>query len=142
FSTRLEASPCQEFSVSGTRSPLPTSALIASLASLHRSAPSTRAAQASASTPVEAVAAAPAAARALTTEDLRDWRSIRSPSLSHGGQWFGYLLAPNEGDAVVVLGSVNGPEELRFPVGEPGSGAGVTISEDGRHAAFLVFPDA
>src|SRR5690606_38393508 len=58
------------------------------------------------------------------------------------GRWFGYLLAPNEGDAVVVLRSVSGPQELRFPVGEPGSGAGVTISEDSRHAAFLVFPDA
>jgi dipeptidyl aminopeptidase/acylaminoacyl peptidase len=96
----------------------------------------------------QAVAAADAPAangtalRELSREDLREWRSIRNATISHDGSWFAYLLAPNEGDAQVVIRSVSGSREMRFPIGEPGAGAGVTISEDGRHAAFLMFPDA
>src|SRR5690606_41490194 len=88
-------------------------------------------------------AAAPApAVRELSRDDLREWKTIRNTTLSHDGSWCAYLLAPNEGAAQVVIRSVTGTRELRFPVGEPGPGAGVTISENGRHAAFLVFPDA
>lgn len=90
---------------------------------------------------VATTASAPAV-RELSRDDLREWKTIRNTTLSNDGSWFAYLLAPNEGDAQVVIRSVTGTRELRFPVGEPGPGAGVTISENGRHAAFLVFPDA
>ncbi|HUF25500.1 MAG TPA: prolyl oligopeptidase family serine peptidase [Gemmatimonadaceae bacterium] len=81
----------------------------------------------------------PAAARQLTSADLRGWRVIRNTSLSNDGRWFAYLLAPNEGDAEVVIRPTGEGDEKRFPVGQP-SAASVELSADGRWAAFTISP--
>ena len=41
--------------------------------------------------------------------------------LSNDGRWFAYQHAPNEGDAEVVLRSMQDGKETRIPIGEPPS---------------------
>jgi hypothetical protein len=65
------------------------------------------------------------AGRQLTLNDLLTWKGIRSPALSNDGKWFAYVIAPNEGDAeVVVRGTAAGAKELRFPIGDATAGGG------------------
>src|SRR5688572_3836924 len=94
------------------------------------------------------------AGRQLTLNDLVTWKSIRTPQLSNDGKSFAYVLAPNEGDAeVVIRGTAAGAKEMRFSIGElpapqPGpAGAAaaapaLTVSGNGRWAAFLIYPTA
>ena len=82
---------------------------------------------------------AAAGARLFAPSDLKGWRNIRNSSLSLDGKWFAYLLAPNEGDAEVVVRPVGAGEEKRYPVGEP-TGTSVQISGDSRWVAFTVSP--
>ena len=92
--------------------------------------------------------------RAIDVEDVIAWKTIGTPALSSDGQWFGYRLAPQEGDAEVVLKRARADRELRFPAGEQpqpdpaGGGRGgapvvassVAFSEDGKWAAFTTYP--
>ncbi|MEP6989601.1 MAG: prolyl oligopeptidase family serine peptidase [bacterium] len=91
------------------------------------------------------------AGRQLTLNDLLTWKAIRSPQLSNDGRWFAYILAPNEGDAeVVVRGTGAGAKEMRFPIGDASAGAGaagrggaaaattIAISGNNRWLAFMV----
>jgi dipeptidyl aminopeptidase/acylaminoacyl peptidase len=97
------------------------------------------------------------AGRQLTLNDLLTWKQIRTPLLSNDGKWFAYTLAPNEGDAEVVIRSTSaGAREWRFPVGD-GTGAGgaaggrgggatagaatgpLAISGNSRWVAFLIY---
>ena len=72
---------------------------------------------ATSSTPVSKWTPSASAGRQLTLNDLLTWKGIRSPALSNDGRWFAYILAPNEGDAeVVVRATAAGAKELRFPV--------------------------
>ena len=92
-----------------------------------------------------------AAGKQLTAADLKAWKGIRSSTLSNDGKWFAYILAPNEGDASVVIRSTaDGAKETRFAIGEmptqgggpfgaPG-GATLTISGDNKWAAFTIYP--
>ena len=95
--------------------------------------------------------------RQLTLNDLLTWKSVRSPQLTNDGKYFAYILAPNEGDAeVVVRGTESGATEKRFPVGDgsaggggggPGGGGGgaaapISFSGNGRWLAFVVRPSA
>ena len=97
------------------------------------------------------------AGRQLTLNDLLTWKSIRTPQLSNDGKSFAYVLAPNEGDAeVVIRGTAPGSREMRFAIGEipapqPGAGGGpnaapaaqqLAISGNGRWAAFLIYAPA
>lgn len=93
--------------------------------------------------------AARSALKQLDASDLAFWKNIRSATTSFDGSWFAYLLAPNEGDAEVVMRSTAaGGKEWRFPVGEPPVAAGpgpsadapVTISGDARWVAFTTYP--
>src|SRR3954469_25618007 len=93
-----------------------------------------------------------ASGRPVDVEDVTAWKTIATPVLSSDGQWFGYRLAPQEGDAEVVLKRVRADKELRFPAGEqpqPGfgggrgeaaAGASLAFSEDGKWAAFTAYP--
>ena len=89
--------------------------------------------------------------------DLKAWKSIRSSVLSNDGKWFAYVLAPNEGDASVVIRSTGTDnKEWTFPIGSSdawrGGGGGrggppgdatagpLSISADSRWAAFMVYP--
>src|SRR6187455_3246954 len=93
--------------------------------------------------------------RPVEIEDVIAWKTLGAPALSTDGRWFGYRLAPQEGDAEVVLKQVRGEKELRFPAwsqpqGEGGGGRGgaaaggvnasLAFSEDGRWAAFTSYP--
>ena len=58
--------------------------------------------------------------RSIEIEDVIAWKSIGSTVLASDGQWFGYRLAPQEGDAEIVLKRVRAEKEWRFPAGEIG----------------------
>ncbi len=85
---------------------------------------------------------------AITPTDISAWRSLRGATLSNDGAWFAYTVAPNEGDAdVIVRQTIAGGKEYRYPIGEapaggPGGAGGVQLSGDGKWAAFLVYPKA
>ena len=87
----------------------------------------------------------------LSSADLKAWKSIRSATLSNDGRWFAYILAPNEGDAsVVIRPTADGAKETRFAIGEvpPQSGnpfggpapTMLAVSGDSKWAAFTIFP--
>ena len=109
-------------------------------------------AQAPQSVSTTAAAGRAMAGKQLSPADSRDWKSIRSPVLSNDGHWFAYILAPNEGDANVVVRSTgDAGKELRFPIGEipapptnPFSGGATTtalaISGDSKWVAFSIYP--
>jgi dipeptidyl aminopeptidase/acylaminoacyl peptidase len=99
----------------------------------------------------------PAPKRPIEIADVIAWKTLGTPVLSSDGQWFGYRLAPQEGDADVVLKQIRGDKELKFPAGEQpqgegggggrggpgGPGGGTTslaFSEDGKWAAFTSYP--
>src|SRR4051812_18630050 len=90
--------------------------------------------------------------------DLKAWKSIRNAVLSNDGKWFAYVLAPNEGDAQLVVRSVGDGKETKYPVGNasgaggggrggpPGADAGaaagpVSISGDSKWLAFTIYPN-
>ncbi|MDE3172873.1 MAG: PD40 domain-containing protein, partial [Gemmatimonadota bacterium] len=101
---------------------------------------------------VPSAAARAQGARQMTIPDLRAWKSIRGPAVSPDGRWLAYQLAPNDGDASVVIRATHDTTEWKFPVGDAGAGAGggrggrgggsgpVTISGDSRWAMFTVAP--
>ena len=108
---------------------------------------------ATSSAPVSKWTPPASAGRQLTLNDLLTWKGIRSPALSNDGKWFAYVLAPNEGDAeVVVRATAAGAKELRFPIGDAtaggaaggrggagGGGASPSISGNNKWVAFLEY---
>src|SRR5260221_667028 len=66
----------------------------------------------------------PAPRHAVEVEDVIAWKAVGSTVLSADGQWFGYRLAPQEGDAEVVVRQVRGEKAMRFAIGEAPQGAG------------------
>ena len=95
--------------------------------------------------------ATPTALKQLDPADLTFWKALRFTALSNDGKWFAYQLAPNEGDAEVVVRPTAEGEERRFKIGEPpaaggGFGGGpntnVVISDDAKWVAFFKYPTA
>ena len=95
-----------------------------------------------------------AAKRPMALQDIIAWRNIGSPTLSSDGQWFAYRLAPQEGDAEVVVRRTHGDQTTRFPAGaqpqpsgEDGGGRGgasssaLAFSDDGKFLAFTTYPN-
>ena len=82
------------------------------------------------------------------------WKALGSTVLSNDGQWFGYRLAPQEGDAEIVVKAVRADKTMRFPIGEVPAGGGgggrggaaggatsaLAFSDDGKWAAFTTYP--
>ena len=62
--------------------------------------------------------------RSLELADIIAWKTISATTVSHDGQWFGYRLAPGEGDAQVVLRQTTGDREMKFDIGEPPAAQG------------------
>ncbi|HET7564206.1 MAG TPA: prolyl oligopeptidase family serine peptidase [Gemmatimonadaceae bacterium] len=121
-------------------------ALAATPALAQRTATNARQRDTSAAAP-----SAPETNRQMTIADLEHWHTIRSATLSADGKYFAYILAPNEGDATVVIrATAAGAQEMRFPIGEPPMAVGnafggarsrdLVISGDSRWAAFTVHP--
>ena len=95
-----------------------------------------------------------AAGRAFTHADLVAWKTVRTPQLSNDGRWFAYQLAPNEGNAEVVLRSMADGREVHVPIGEApaaspaaaaagpaaGANAALAFSGDGEWLAITVYP--
>lgn len=101
------------------------------------------------------VAMASGATKQMQPADLKAWKTIRSSVLSPDGKWFAYVLAPNEGDANVIIRSTGTDnKEWTFPIGSADAGRGggggrgaapdaagpVSISADSKWAAFIVYP--
>ena len=86
------------------------------------------------------------AKRAIELEDIVNWKSIGSTTVSNDGQWFAYRIAPREGDAQVVVRSTTSDKETKFDIGEPGVGGGpggggsVSFSDDSKWMAFMTYP--
>ena len=93
----------------------------------------------------------------LEPSDLKAWKSIRQSALSNDGAWFAYVVAPNEGDATLVVRSTGADgKELKFPIGEIPSAAGgrggapggdgasstLAISGDSKWVAYTIYPAA
>lgn len=104
-----------------------------------------------ASRPAGSAAPAAGALKELDPADLAFWKNIRFATLSNDGKWFAYQLAPNEGDAEVVVRPTGEGEERRFKIGEPpppagGFGGGATpsvvISDDAKWLGFFTYPAA
>src|SRR5512133_753068 len=125
----------------------PHRAAVASVALLIAIAPVSTAQQPAASGP----------SRQMQPADLKSWKNIRQQVLSNDGRWFAYVLAPNEGDATVIIRSTGADgKEMKFPIGEAGGvgggrggppGAGgpastLSVSGDSRWVAFTVYPPA
>jgi dipeptidyl aminopeptidase/acylaminoacyl peptidase len=88
--------------------------------------------------------------------DLKAWKSIRQSTLSADGKWFAYVVAPNEGNATLVLRSTGtDAKETTFAIGEAGgrgggappgigdagpAGASLTISGDSKWLAYTIYP--
>ena len=96
-------------------------------------------------------AAAPGSLKQLDPADLSFWKNIRYTALSNDGKWFAYQLAPNEGDAEVVVRPTGEGQERRFKIGEPPAPTGgfgppvntsVVLSDDARWLAFFTYPTA
>jgi dipeptidyl aminopeptidase/acylaminoacyl peptidase len=77
--------------------------------------------------------------RSLEMDDLLNWKSIRGSTVTNDGKWFGYQLAPNEGESEVILRRTSDDKEMRFPVGE-NSNPGLTFSENSQYALFTIAP--
>ena len=56
-----------------------------------------------------------AAKHPVEVEDVVAWKSLGSTVLSNDGQWFGYRLAPQEGDAEVVVKAVKARQDAALP---------------------------
>ncbi|MDB4878433.1 MAG: putative family peptidase [Gemmatimonadetes bacterium] len=92
----------------------------------------------------------------MSPADLKAWKNIRQSVLSNDGKWLAYVLAPNEGDATVIIRSTGADgKEMKFPIGEAGGAGGgrgglpggpgtssLSISGDSRWVAFTVYPAA
>ena len=94
-----------------------------------------------------------AAKRPMELQDIVEWRNVGAATLSPDGQWFAYRLAPQEGDAEIVVRPTRGDRAMRFPAGEQpqggsdqGGGRGgaassaIAFSDDGKFVAFTTYP--
>lgn len=104
--------------------------------------------------PVRAQQPAAHATRQMQPPDLKAWKTIRQSALSDDGKWFAYVLAPNEGDATVIIRQTAADgKELKFPIGNasgggrggPGAFGGggassLSISGDSKWVAFTIYP--
>jgi dipeptidyl aminopeptidase/acylaminoacyl peptidase len=87
------------------------------------------------------VPAAPPSPRPIGLLDILSWKAIRGAVLSPDGQWFAYLLSPQEGDAEVIVRQTKGTTEHKFPVGEARFGS-MGFSDDSKFCAFMIYPTA
>jgi dipeptidyl aminopeptidase/acylaminoacyl peptidase len=90
----------------------------------------------------------------MSAADLKAWKNIRNAVLSNDGKWFAYILAPNEGNADVVVRSIADGKETKYAIGNatPAGGRGgaggaaadgpLVISGDSKWVAFTIYPNA
>jgi hypothetical protein len=77
--------------------------------------------------PTASMQQAPVPVSAKKTLDIPDvvtWKTVSTTALSKNGEWFAYRVAPQEGDAELVVRNVQSGKETTFPLGEVGAPAG------------------
>ncbi|MEO6214078.1 MAG: prolyl oligopeptidase family serine peptidase [Vicinamibacterales bacterium] len=102
-----------------------------------------------------AVAPAQSVKKSVELDDIIAWKSIGTTVLSSNGEWFAYRIAPQEGDAELVVRNIASGKETKFNLGEVGApgggggrggaadaggGAGVSFSDDAKWIAFTTNP--
>jgi dipeptidyl aminopeptidase/acylaminoacyl peptidase len=92
----------------------------------------------------------------LQVADLKTWKSIRQAVLSNDGKYFAYVVAPNDGDAMLVVKTIADGKSKEYPIGDanagggrggppgaaPAGGAALEISGDSKWLAFTIYPNA
>ena len=63
------------------------------------------------------------------------WKSLRGSALSQDGKWLSYTIAPQEGDGVAYIKSINGSKSWEFP-----RGFAPQFTADGKFAIMMVIP--
>ncbi|HVL68311.1 MAG TPA: prolyl oligopeptidase family serine peptidase [Vicinamibacterales bacterium] len=101
---------------------------------------------------MEQDAAPKAGSKSLTVQDVVEWKTIGATALSKNGEWFAYRVAPQEGDAELVVRNVATGKETKYPLGETGAPAGgggaavfaggstLQFSDDSKWIAFTTNP--
>lgn len=75
-----------------------------------------------------------ASPRPIEIADMAAWKTIGTVAISANGQWTAWRILKSEGDAQVVVKSIQGKTEYSFPAGQ---GAGnIDFSQDGKWLAF------
>ncbi len=78
----------------------------------------------------------------MTWKDVASWKAIPAfggTQLSPDGAWFAYVLAPNEGDAELILRKTGDTLQKNYALGSSGS-FNFTFSENSGWFAFRVYP--
>lgn len=71
--------------------------------------------------------------RPLTHDDYDQWRSLRSTTVSHDGEWVAYQIEPQFGDGVLEIRHSSKDTVYRVPLGQ-----GPKFSADSRYVLFQV----
>ena len=71
-----------------------------------------------------APATSPVAKKTIGIDEITAWKNIGTTALSNNGEWFAYRVAPQEGDAELVVKNIATGKETKFPLGEVGAPAG------------------
>ena len=104
-----------------------------------------------------AAASAQSVKKSVELDDIIAWKSIGTTALSDNGEWFAYRVAPQEGDAELIVRNVASGKETKFNLGEVGApggggggrgggpdgaggGAGLSFSDDSKWIAFNTNP--
>ena len=86
------------------------------------------------------------AKRPLTHDDYDSWKSILRPTISAEGLWILYLETPQDGEADIVVKSLQTNKMYRHTIGYSGEGtdseraANAQFSYDSSHAVFIISP--
>ena len=78
---------------------------------------------------------------AISWKEVASWKAIGSfgsTQLSPDGQWFAYVLAPNEGDADLIIQKTTDTTRYSYPIGSVGFPQ-MIFSDDSKWFAFKVF---
>lgn len=84
--------------------------------------------------------------RALTHDDYDSWKSIKESAISPAGDWILYLETPQDGDADLVVKSLQDDRVFRHTIGYSGEGieahqgAKAQFSYAATHVIFMVSP--
>ena len=98
-------------------------------------------------------------AKPLAVQEIVNWKTVGATAVSNEGQWFAYRMAPDEGDAQVVVTRTKrtgDAKDLQFDIGEiptagpggrgrgggeaAGGSATLDFSEDSKWVAFTTYP--
>ena len=100
---------------------------------------------------------APAGKKTIGIEEITAWKNISTTALSNNGEWLAYRVAPQEGDAELIVKNIASGKETKFTIGEVGAptpaaaptppppgivigGAAVSFSDDSKWIAFNTGP--